>query len=132
MELRTKSGFFSSANLKRVDSKPQPPRRSSLDRFIREFDRGLRVLAGVYRSTRPVPGGAAHADLDPAERQEAAALMRVNHAGEVCAQALYQGQALTARDAAARAALEQAAREERTTSPGAARGSGNWTAIPAS
>jgi ubiquinone biosynthesis monooxygenase Coq7 len=46
------------------------------------------------------------------ERQVAAALMRVNHTGEICAQALYQGQALTARNATARAALEQAAVEE--------------------
>ena len=50
--------------------------------------------------------------LSDAERARAAALMRVNHVGEICAQALYQGQALTARDPAARAALEQAAREE--------------------
>jgi ubiquinone biosynthesis monooxygenase Coq7 len=46
------------------------------------------------------------------ERSHAAALMRVNHVGEVCAQALYQGQALTTRDPATRASLEQAAREE--------------------
>jgi ubiquinone biosynthesis monooxygenase Coq7 len=52
------------------------------------------------------------ADLDAAQRSLAAALMRVNHAGEICAQALYQGQALTARDSSARAALEQAAQEE--------------------
>ena len=52
------------------------------------------------------------AELAEAERAHAAALMRVNHVGEVCAQALYQGQALTARDPAAREALEQAAREE--------------------
>ena len=50
--------------------------------------------------------------MDDSERGHAAALMRVNHVGEVCAQALYQGQALTARDPGTRAALEQAAREE--------------------
>jgi ubiquinone biosynthesis monooxygenase Coq7 len=52
------------------------------------------------------------AQLDERERAHAAALMRVNHVGEICAQALYQGQALVAREARSRAALEQAAREE--------------------
>jgi ubiquinone biosynthesis monooxygenase Coq7 len=52
------------------------------------------------------------AGMTEEQRRVSAALMRVNHAGEVCAQALYQGQALTARDSAAKAALERAAREE--------------------
>lgn len=84
------------------------------DRFITEFDRFLRTVAGVARgSHRPVPGAElAEADLNPAERRHAASLMRVNHVGEVCAQALYQGQALTARDPATRRALEKAAMEE--------------------
>ena len=56
--------------------------------------------------------GIAEAELTSSERNHAAALMRVNHVGEVCAQALYQGQALTARDPGTRASLEQAAREE--------------------
>jgi ubiquinone biosynthesis monooxygenase Coq7 len=84
-----------------------------IDRFIVSFDRGLRTLFGPASSTRAVPGEALpEDDLRPAERQHAAALMRVNHTGEVCAQALYQGQALTARHPAARAALERAADEE--------------------
>jgi 3-demethoxyubiquinol 3-hydroxylase len=70
-------------------------------------------VAGVARAQRPSPAqGVDEADLAASERAHAAALMRVNHVGEVCAQALYQGQALTARDARARGALETAAREE--------------------
>jgi len=84
-----------------------------LDDLIIGFDRGLRTLFAPARSTRPVPGeNMQDAELDVAQRSLAAALMRVNHTGEVCAQALYQGQALTARGSAAREALEEAAREE--------------------
>jgi len=84
-----------------------------MDRLILEFDRALRAIAGVTTPARPSPAqGEPEAELDEAERAHAAALMRVNHVGEVCAQALYQGQALTARDATARQALERAAREE--------------------
>ncbi|HEX9395242.1 MAG TPA: 2-polyprenyl-3-methyl-6-methoxy-1,4-benzoquinone monooxygenase [Burkholderiales bacterium] len=84
-----------------------------LERSIIEFDRALRAVAGVAEAARPSPAAAvAEVELSAAERDHAAALMRVNHAGEVCAQALYQGQALAARDGAARQALNQAAREE--------------------
>jgi ubiquinone biosynthesis monooxygenase Coq7 len=84
-----------------------------LDRLIGEFDRALRAVAGVARSARPSPAaGLSENSLAEEERSHAAALMRINHVGEICAQALYQGQALTARDPAARAALEQAAQEE--------------------
>ena len=86
---------------------------TSLDSLILEFDRALRAIAGVHQAERPNPAaGLAEADLDAAERAHGAALMRVNHVGEVCAQALYQGQVLTARDAATRESLRQAAREE--------------------
>ena len=85
----------------------------SIDRAILEFDRALRAAAGVATARRGSPGaGVPEADLQAVEREHAAALMRVNHVGEVCAQALYQGQAWTARDAGARRALENAAREE--------------------
>jgi ubiquinone biosynthesis monooxygenase Coq7 len=85
----------------------------SLDRVIGELDRALRAVAGVARAARPSPGAqVGEADLDSAQRAHAAALMRVNHVGEVCAQALYQGQALTARNEASRQTLEKAAREE--------------------
>jgi ubiquinone biosynthesis monooxygenase Coq7 len=84
-----------------------------LDRLIIAFDNGLRTLFAPAHSARPVPDeDVAETELNAAERELAAALMRVNHCGEICAQALYQGQALTARNPAARAALEQAAAEE--------------------
>ena len=84
-----------------------------MDRLISEFDRALRAVVGIANASRQSPGlDTAEAELSGADRAHAAALMRVNHVGEICAQALYQGQALTARDAPARAALEQAAREE--------------------
>ena len=84
-----------------------------VDRAIREFDRALRSVAGVSHAMCSNPSAEiAEAPLSEAERRHAAALMRVNHVGEICAQALYQGQALTARDPGARLQLEQAAREE--------------------
>jgi ubiquinone biosynthesis monooxygenase Coq7 len=84
-----------------------------VDRLIVGLDAALRTVAGVHRGERPSPGaGVPEAELAATERAHAAALMRVNHVGEVCAQALYQGQALTARNPANRAALERAAREE--------------------
>lgn len=77
------------------------------------FDRGLRTLFAPAQSARATPGeDLPEAELTDEQRRLAAALMRVNHTGEICAQALYQGQALTARNERARAALEQAAREE--------------------
>jgi len=84
-----------------------------IDRLIIGFDRALRTLCGPAVSLRPVPGeNLPNIELSAAEKRHAAALMRVNHSGEVCAQALYQGQALTARDDAARKTLERAAAEE--------------------
>jgi ubiquinone biosynthesis monooxygenase Coq7 len=84
-----------------------------IDDLIIAFDQGLRTVFAPARSVRAVPGDQLpEPDMEAAQRRVAAALMRVNHTGEVCAQALYQGQALTARDSSARAALEQAAREE--------------------
>ena len=86
---------------------------SDLDRLIVGFDRALRTLWGPAVSLRPVPGGELpNPELSAAEKRHSAALMRVNHSGEVCAQALYQGQALTARDQSARTTLERAAAEE--------------------
>lgn len=85
----------------------------AFDRAILEFDRALRAVAGIHQAERPNPAeGIAEGDLDEGARVHSAALMRVNHVGEVCAQALYQGQALTARDAGTRESLERAAREE--------------------
>ncbi len=83
------------------------------DRAITELDRGLRTLAGVHTPRRPSPAASvAEAELTEYERREAAALMRVNHCGEVCAQALYQGQALVAENPRTGEALRHAAQEE--------------------
>jgi ubiquinone biosynthesis monooxygenase Coq7 len=93
---------------------PDPTRRLSLaDRLIREIDRGLRTVAASNVAARPNPAGNSPETVDEAApRRHAAALMRVNHAGEIAAQALYHGQALTARDPKVRAALLDAARDE--------------------
>src|SRR5437867_3054764 len=73
----------------------------------------MRTLFGAARAARPLPdGGAEPQELSRGERRHAAALMRVNHCGEVCAQALYQGQALASSNREIKTALEQAAREE--------------------
>ena len=86
---------------------------SLADRWIVEFDRALRTLSGVAHPSRPSPAqGEDLTEMVPEERSKSGALMRVDHSGEVCAQALYSGQALTARDPAKREALLQAAREE--------------------
>lgn len=85
----------------------------TIDDLVLEIDRCLRTLAAPARSRRPVPGDALpEASLGEAERRHALGLMRVNHSGEVCAQALYQGQALTSRRSEVRDALQQAADEE--------------------
>jgi ubiquinone biosynthesis monooxygenase Coq7 len=85
----------------------------NLDRFIVEFDKGLRTLFSQAHSIRPYPDAAiAEVPLNDAEKKNAAALMRVNHSGEICAQALYQGQALTAKDPVVQQKLQQAAQEE--------------------
>ena len=83
------------------------------DELILGFDRALRTLSGVAASGRANPAaGMPEPELTADERRHAAGLMRVNHTGEVCAQALYQAQALTARDGAIRQRFAQAAREE--------------------
>ncbi|MEO8738541.1 MAG: 2-polyprenyl-3-methyl-6-methoxy-1,4-benzoquinone monooxygenase [Casimicrobiaceae bacterium] len=84
-----------------------------MDALIIGFDRALRTLSDTTSASRPSPGDVlADAALSPVDRRHAAGLMRVNHTGEVCAQALYAAQALTARTPQARQQFEQAAREE--------------------
>jgi ubiquinone biosynthesis monooxygenase Coq7 len=84
-----------------------------IDRLILGLDTALRTVAGVHSAGRASPAaGVAEGALDDVARADAAALMRVNHVGEVCAQALYQGQALTAREPRNRRALDKAALEE--------------------
>lgn len=87
---------------------------SLVDRLLMEADKALRTVGGTTQAlTRPSPANKSddHA-LSESDRQHAAGLMRVNHTGEVCAQALYQGQALTANLAEVREEMQQAAAEE--------------------
>ena len=93
----------------------RPDRRiRRIDRLIIAFDHALRVAARVSRESESgnPSGDTADDDLDDRERRYSAGLMRVNHAGEIAAQALYRGQSLTAHNPATRTAMEQAAREE--------------------
>lgn len=86
-----------------------------LDRCLVEVERALRTAcrSSAHEATRPNPARTQPADtLDESERTLCARLMRVNHAGEIAAQALYQGQALAARSETARAAMRQSAGEE--------------------
>ena len=91
-----------------------PPRSlSPLDRLLVEAQRALGTSLGVAHAERANPAGTLRDPaLDAADRRHAAGLMRVNHTGEVCAQALYVGQAAVARDGATRAQLLAAAQEE--------------------
>jgi 3-demethoxyubiquinol 3-hydroxylase len=83
------------------------------DELITLADKSLRTLASAHRAQRPCPQPAKPAPaLASEDTALAGALMRVNHVGEVCAQALYQAQALTARDTHTRAHMLQAAQEE--------------------
>ena len=87
---------------------------SPADSLLMNFDQALRTLFGRPRVTErtnpaePMP----EAELSEAQRDHIARLMRINHTGEVCAQALYQGQALTARDPVVRKSMERSAAEE--------------------
>ncbi len=85
---------------------------SPLDRLLELADSGLSASFARRPGSRPTPGKPTIEPDDPARRRHAAALMRVNHAGEIAAQGLYHGQALTARAAETRNALRQAAAEE--------------------
>ncbi len=91
-----------------------PRRLSLLDKLISNADQALRTLVpGAASEYRPSPAQQRpHAELNDEEKRHAAGLMRINHTGEVCAQALYQGQALTAKLPEVRDAMEEAAREE--------------------
>lgn len=84
-----------------------------LDKLIIEFDKALRTVFAPARTLRPTPGeDLPEAALSEDEKRHAAALMRINHCGEICAQALYQGQAIMSQDPGIRQALEQASWEE--------------------
>lgn len=86
---------------------------NTLDRWLSSADNALRTLSGAVQASRPNPAVATVAEpLAPASQRLSGALMRVNHVGEVCAQALYQAQGITARTPALRLQMEHAAREE--------------------
>jgi ubiquinone biosynthesis monooxygenase Coq7 len=86
---------------------------NAFDPLLISLDNALRTLAGAVHAARPNPAGVLQGEtLSEPERREAGALMRVNHVGEVCAQALYQAQALTARTPELRQQMERASREE--------------------
>ena len=87
---------------------------SPIDRLILEFDTALRSVVGGAHAHRPTPGSdfGGNSSLDAVERKHAAGLMRVNHVGEVCAQALYQSQKLVARNPEIQEMLEHSGQEE--------------------
>lgn len=84
-----------------------------LDKLIIEFDKGLKTLTASAHSVRPHPDeNVQEPELSAEEKRHVLGLMRVNHCGEVCAQALYNGQALTAKNPQIVDALQQASKEE--------------------
>jgi ubiquinone biosynthesis monooxygenase Coq7 len=87
---------------------------SPLDKLLMQADTAIRAIAGASPApVRPSPANAIEiADLNEQQSRHVAGLMRINHAGEVCAQALYQGQALTARKSDVRDKMQQSAAEE--------------------
>jgi ubiquinone biosynthesis monooxygenase Coq7 len=87
---------------------------SDVDQVVACADNALRTLSGAYAASRrcPAPRPGAVADMDAAQRRLSGALMRVNHVGEVCAQALYNAQTLATNDAALRKQFEAAACDE--------------------
>jgi ubiquinone biosynthesis monooxygenase Coq7 len=86
---------------------------SLLDHVLGAADEALRAISGAVTASRPSPATDRAAPASEPDRRVSAGLMRVNHTGEICAQALYSGQALVARDPRVRAALRSAASEER-------------------
>jgi 3-demethoxyubiquinol 3-hydroxylase len=87
-------------------------RFSLIDRCLGEIDKAIKTLSAPARASRELPAGPESEPLDALQRSRSARLMRVNHSGEVAAQALYRAQALTAGDAAVAAAMRRAAVEE--------------------
>src|SRR6187551_1073724 len=108
------SSFAARTPSTRLYNGPMPTALTWPDRLIAAVEQGLRAMAAPPVSMRPSPAAAlAEPALSADERSTSAALMRVNHAGEIAAQALYSGQALFARSPATEAVLSNAAREER-------------------
>lgn len=89
------------------------PALSASDRLLATLDRGLKIVFAPPSASRPTPRSSAPtAELSAEQKRLSGALMRVNHVGEVCAQALYQSQALFSRNPELREHFEQAAHEE--------------------
>lgn len=109
MALRDKQGR-STLNCWRMRTQP---RLDATDRLLASLDHGLRAVFGAHTAGRSAPRAeAAQSPLSEAERRLSGALMRVNHVGEVCAQALYQSQALVCKNESLRAHFQHAAQEE--------------------
>jgi ubiquinone biosynthesis monooxygenase Coq7 len=85
---------------------------SFIDRIIEEVDQGLKVLSGTVLASRSLEFHGSDANLTDEQKKISAKLMRVNHTGEVCAQALYLGQALVEKDLDIKTELNQSAKEE--------------------
>lgn len=94
-------------------SMARPSLSAFVDAALIAADEALRTLSGAASAGRPAPESAEPGPQKPEDRLASARLMRVNHTGEICAQALYSGQALVARRAEVRSALQSAAAEER-------------------
>jgi len=108
--LLSKAGYDARSSRETAEN---PGPRLNIDTLIIEADRALRTLFSSPASSRGSPASQENETaLSPVEKSHAAALMRINHVGEVCAQALYQGQALTCRDATIQKNLQAAAEEE--------------------
>lgn len=86
---------------------------TAIDRVLIVADNALRTLSGSVTPSRATPGDGQASAVSPDETRHVADLMRVDHAGEICAQALYAGQSLVARDPRVRSALDHAGAEER-------------------
>lgn len=91
-----------------------PLRHTAIDKFLISFDQALRTCSpGASQARRASPAAAlTESELNSIEKKHVAGLMRINHTGEVCAQALYQGQAATAKLDEVRQSMEHAAEEE--------------------
>lgn len=110
------SGEFSwASSINMTPSSTHFAQRSASDRLLVGLDQALRSISGAFRPNRPSPRGEVQAsdiEMSAVEKRRSGALMRVNHVGEICAQALYHAQGLTTRDPQLRAHFEQAALEE--------------------
>lgn len=98
-----------------MKTRPRPSARPRLphpDTILSELDNALRTLFATAHAGKPVPGEDLPTELTEEEQKLSTRLMRVDHAGEVCAQALYRGQIAVARDTRVRTLLERAANEE--------------------